>query len=607
MRTLLSAICLLAILMNMPASAQRMSKTAPTPNRTIAAPGSQRPPGADHPESTAGTIEGFVYWDAKHFSHIPAGSCSGLAVTVAVGGSSGGPLVAYTPLATPTNNFKYAGQVKEFLAGGKVNVYDVCTYGYDHVPVGPDLQVKLTVTQPWAFSPVAVPQFAILGPIKIINAQCNMLPRITNPTVSDLFAHWGSCRNMAYNVNFVMHTAPRAPLGDSGSGGITPATSGSQRGMLSNSPQQGMPAGAGSPTQLLPTNGGLPANKGSTPSASATATPASKVELNPQPLPPRTTAAAGTVTPGTKAALNRQRTTILSPACTVNQLQLRVRTGNDDLRGGQDNLNVEVHFADGTMQVANNVNHGANWGNNSTNVVTVPLQHPVAPSQIRMIRLVHLAQGGYTPPNAAQGGLMTTPAGPALAPIYAAQGIKSEDNWDMAEFQAFGLGSGIKMPIASFGSHRFTGSYPSLDINAQPGEGCPTENQVSKISFTFWTGNDDLRGGNDNLNITIHFADGTTQSEPNINHSERWPDGSTKGAEVLLNRPATIDQIRSITLSTTFLGGPGGDNWNMNSMQADASVNGTFHTIAKSGFHRFSADWNGAKAREITIPTHAIN
>ena len=55
------------------------------------------------------------------FSHVPAGSCSGLAVTVAVGSSSGGPLVAYTPLATLTNNFKYVGQVKEFLAGGKVN------------------------------------------------------------------------------------------------------------------------------------------------------------------------------------------------------------------------------------------------------------------------------------------------------------------------------------------------------------------------------------------------------------------------------------------------------------------------------------------------------
>ena len=294
--------------------------------------------------------------------------------------------------------------------------------------------------------------------------------------------------------------------------------------------------------------------------------------------------------------LTPQRTTVLSPSCTVSHLELRFRTGNDDLRGGQNNLNVEVHLADGTMQVANNVNRGANWGNNSTNVVTVPLQHPVAPNQITMIRLVHLAHGGFSP------GL--NPSAPEVGVL---EGIKSEDNWDMAEFQAFGRGSGINVPIASFGSHRFTGSNPSLDIHVQPGVGCPTGNQVSRIVFTFQTGDDDLRGGKDNLNITIHFADGTTQFEPNVNHGERWPDGSTKGAEVLLNRPATINQIQSITLSTTFLGGGGGDNWNMASMQADALVDGKPHTIAKYGFHRFSADWSGPKAREITIPVHVIN
>jgi len=607
MRSLLGGLSLLAILANMPASAQRISQTAPTPNPTIIAPGVHRPPGGDHPESTAGTIEGFVYWDASHFSHVPSGSCSGLAITVTVGSTSGGPLVAYTPLGTLSNNFKYVGQVKAFLVGGIVNTYDVCTYGYDHVPVGPDLQVQLTVTQPTSFSPAAVPQFAILGPIKIINAQCNMLPRITNPTVSDLSAHWGSCQNMAYDVNFEMHPAPRAQLGLSGNGGPAPVGSGSKTGILSSSPQKGMLAGATSPNQLQPVTGGAPGNKEPTLLAPGTTTPATKLELNPQPLPPKTTLSAGTVVPDARGTLTPQRITTVSGGCAVSDLQLIFRTGNDDLRGGQNNLNVEVHLADGSMQVANNVNHGGNWGNNSQNIVDVPLKQPVTPNLIKLIRLVHSAQAGYAPPSAGAAGATATPVGPALAPIYAMQGIKSEDNWDMTEFQAFGRGKGIDVPIASFGFHRFTGSYPTLDVNAQPGVACPSGNLVSKIAFTFWTGNDDLRGGKDNLDITIHFADGTTQSEPNVNHSERWPDGSTKGAEVLLNRPATIDQIKSISLSDTFTGGSGGDNWNMSSMQADAWVGPSYHTIAQYGFHRFSSDWSGEKAREITIPTHAIN
>lgn len=236
MRTLLRAIYLLAILLNIPASAQRVSQTAPGPNRTIVPPGSQRP-GADHPESNAGTIEGFVYWDANSIVHKPASSCSGLAVTVSVGSSSGGPLTAYTPIGTLSNNFKYVGQVKQFLAGGKVNVFDVCTYGFDHVPVGQNLQVKLTVTDAFAFSPYVVPQSAILGPIQIINGQCNMLPQIANPSSSDLLAHWGSCQNMAYNVNFPMLVPVRV---STSAGGPTPLNAGAQTGMLSGAPQQGM-------------------------------------------------------------------------------------------------------------------------------------------------------------------------------------------------------------------------------------------------------------------------------------------------------------------------------------------------------------------------------
>ena len=146
----------------------QVPRTVPAQNRNLAEPSPHRPPG-DHPESTAGTIEGFVYWDVQRVSHVPANSCGGLAITVSVASSSDGPFTAYTPLETRSNTFNYVGQVREFLAGGKISVYDVCTYSYDKVPVGPAMQVRLTVTQPTAFSLGTTPQFEILGPITIIN------------------------------------------------------------------------------------------------------------------------------------------------------------------------------------------------------------------------------------------------------------------------------------------------------------------------------------------------------------------------------------------------------------------------------------------------------
>ncbi len=273
--------------------AAQVSRTAPSPNRSLTAPDPKRqqPPARQAPNSqisratapipapAAGVIDGYVYWDASSISHKPASNCGGMAITVSVASSSGGPFEAYTPMTTLSNNFKYVGQVKAFLAGGKVAVYDVCAYGYNHVPVGPDLQVKLTVPQATAFTPQAGPQFSALGPIKIINAQCNMLPKAVPSSLSDLAAHWGSCQNMAYGVNFVL--LPSVHIMSSSGPGKSSGTSGAQPGMLSSTPRQGMLAPGASSGMLMGNSQPPQGQVGARPN------PGGKVELNPQPLPPR--------------------------------------------------------------------------------------------------------------------------------------------------------------------------------------------------------------------------------------------------------------------------------------------------------------------------------
>ncbi len=311
-------------------------RTTPTQVPNVTAPQRQQPvPGTKVPQPIlqtpgAGTVEGFVYWDTASVSHTPASTCSGLAVTVAVGNSSGGKSNAYQPLATLTNNFKFVGQVKQFLVGGKIKVYDVCTYGYGHVPVGSDLRVTVLAegaspSQAGPFSPASVPQVDPIGPVTIVNGQCNMLPRIVNPTASDLFAHWGSCQNMAYDVNFMMQPAQKVL--SSGGSGVSSAR-GAQGGMLSGSTQQqGMlTSGAGPSTQSQSTEGSLLGNRGqASPSinggtrqthtrgaitditnrgTSAPATPGSQVELNPQPFPPKMENSPGTG--ASKVELNPQ-------------------------------------------------------------------------------------------------------------------------------------------------------------------------------------------------------------------------------------------------------------------------------------------------------------
>jgi hypothetical protein len=297
-----------------------------------------------------------------------------------------------------------------------------------------------------------------------------------------------------------------------------------------------------------------------------------------------------------RVVLNSRPANVLASSaqtCRVDKLKLVFQTGNDDLRGGQNNLNVEIHFADGSMQKADNVNHSANWPNNNINSLAIPLNRQVAPNEIKQIRLVHLAQGGYSPQ------LKPGPGVPVDLGISAAAGIKTEDNWNMTQFQAFGQGPNIpNIPIASAGMHRFTGSDPALEVNTRSDAACPSGNAVRELELVFHTGNDDLRGGDDNVGVTIHFADGTTQAAANVNRGQRWANGSTHDVALTLNRPASIDQIRSISLETTVKGGTNGDNWNMDSVEISADT----RPLTTYGFHRFSSNWNGPNAKDLTIP-----
>ncbi len=213
------------------------------------------------PAPYQGTVEGFVYWDASTISHIPANSCGGLAITVSVGSGTKPNVLqpeVFTPLATVSNNFKYVGTVGN---------YGVCTYAYDHVPVGPDLQVQASITSPGAFSPFVLPAVQIL-PAKIVNGQCNNLWSLS-PSVSELLGNWWTCQNAAWNVNFILQPSAHI-LGFSGQGGgssgqftgrVNPGFTGGVKpvgkaGMLSGAGTQGAHS-----TSLSATPAGTPPNQ----------------------------------------------------------------------------------------------------------------------------------------------------------------------------------------------------------------------------------------------------------------------------------------------------------------------------------------------------------
>lgn len=86
---------------------------------------------------------------------------------------------------------------------------------------------------------------------------------------------------------------------------------------------------------------------------------------------------------------------------------------------------------------------------------------------------------------------------------------------------------------------------------------------VREVVLTLTTGGDDLRGGNDNLHVHLLLRDGRTLRFENVNNRRRWVNNSTESVAVPLPDGVSPTDVRGVRLETTFGGGVGGDNWNL--------------------------------------------
>ncbi len=127
----------------------------------------------------------------------------------------------------------------------------------------------------------------------------------------------------------------------------------------------------------------------------------------------------------------------------------------------------------------------------------------------------------------------------------------------------------------------------------------PADGLARELVLVAATGDDDLRGGSDNIDLTVTMKDGTNHWFPNINLGARWLSNYTEFAQVWPIVPIRPDQIHSITLRDTFSGGIGGDNWDMASLSVRVLGGGLNRPIGSSGFHRFTGS-----DKQLTIPIY---
>ncbi|WP_422350765.1 hypothetical protein [Flagellimonas sp.] len=243
----------------------------------------------------------------------------------------------------------------------------------------------------------------------------------------------------------------------------------------------------------------------------------------------------------------------------IHELVFEFGVGKDDLRGGNDNLNLTILYHNAAPQRVYNVNKGNKWIDDYSQYITVPLRTPVPVNMIKSVQL---------------------------------NTISGNDNFnlDLLRIHVQGFNRNRKVyekrgaPLK-----RFTGRDKTFlaVINSKspqtrtatrtstsgPNKAkvIPSRKPIDRLRFWIRTGDDDLRGGNDNLNIVVYYRNGGTQTIRNVNKGTRWKDHATTSVDVTLNKKiyATSD-ISKVVLQTTFSGGVGGDNWNMNYLHIEA-------------------------------------
>ena len=166
------------------------------------------------------------------------------------------------------------------------------------------------------------------------------------------------------------------------------------------------------------------------------------------------------------------------------------------------------------------------------------------------------------------------------------------------QVRARGGGTLDNRNFARAGFKRFTGDDKALTIAVNSGPPTPA-GLANRLQLNFWTTDDDLRGGNDNINVVVNLTNGQHRTFNNVNASQRWADNTQTTVNLTLNPAVRPQDIASVTISDTFGGGMGGDNWNMGQVQILAEGNGVDKQIGWNGYKRFTGS-----DKTLTIPTH---
>ena len=252
---------------------------------------------------------------------------------------------------------------------------------------------------------------------------------------------------------------------------------------------------------------------------------------------------------------NQYNTIVSEPGGAA--LRVTLKTGGDNLRGGNDNLDIGV-IVDGQVKYwFRNVNRSQEWKNNTSHTVTLRENSAFWARDVEGITLRTSFGGGI-----------------------------SGDNWNLDRVGVTLSDRGTSTSIYNSPSgrvHRFTGDHPRHTIYWGG----------NFLQVTLRTGGDNLRGGNDNLDIGV-IVDGQVKYWfRNVNRKQEWKNHTNHTVQLRANSAFNVQDVDGLTLRTSFGGGISGDNWNLDKVSVtrfSRGVSTSIYTSLPGLVHRFTGE-----------------
>jgi hypothetical protein len=286
---------------------------------------------------------------------------------------------------------------------------------------------------------------------------------------------------------------------------------------------------------------------------------------------------------------------------TTDKIDFDFRTGSDNLESKdcQRNPDLYVYIRGKDPIHLPNMNNGQTWPNNSIRRVSIPLDGTVKIEDIESIKISRNSPSrdnvcGIIADNWNLDKLTVTASikinGRTQRSVLA-NIVPPAQGQPVFRF-VYETRGNTNPNIGTSWTWVFTQSRtPSSPINSS------TTSTSARISATIITGGDDLRGGNDNVSLTLKFNNSTRSVIiNNINDGAGWANWSEKtvSKEIRNSAALNINDIKSVEVRHTGGGWVGADNWHVDKILIN---------ISKDGMSRLLVDKVGAPIHMFTGDT----